>query len=140
MIRGAHPNITADRLRADLDHIHNLVIVDISFHNGDAYVSLNSVHNCLFARTCMISRIVYKGMKIDWSPDECAQPLPKTQHAPKKENNQLLTKKNPPINNRFQMLDIDGTEDGSQDDQDEDLTGFSLLKYTSSRVPWSITA
>ena len=86
-----------------------------------------------------MSRIVYKGMKIEWSPDECAQPLPKTQHVSKKENLPLFAK-DASINNRFQMLNMDGTEDGSQDDDDEDLTGFSSKKYSSNRVPWSVTA
>lgn len=142
IIRGVHANITEDRLRDDLDHIHNLVVINISFENGDAHVSLNSIHNSLFARTCMMSRVTYKGMRIEWYPDECAQPLPKTQHVPKKEIRQPPPKKQNPIANRFQMLNMDGTEDGTEDGSDDDavgastvLTGFSPMNH---RSPWNV--
>lgn len=81
-------------------------------------------------------------MRIEWYPDECAQPLPKTQHVPKKESRQPPPKKQNPITNRFQMLNIDGTEDGTEDDSDEDtaeastvLTGFSPMNH---RSPWNV--
>ena len=51
LIRNAPQSSTDERLREDLDHIHNLVIVDITFLHGDAYLELNSVHNALFARS-----------------------------------------------------------------------------------------
>ena len=141
VIRAVHPNITEQRLRDDLDHIHNLIIINLHFQNGDAYLSLNSIHNSLFARTCMMSRAMYKGMRIEWYPDECAQPLLKAPYLPKKENLQRLVKKSNPITNRFQMLNMDGTEDGTEDDSDEDtvdisagLTPFSPIGH---RSPWN---
>ena len=63
----------------------------------------------------MMSRVTYKGMKIEWFPDECAQPLPEMKYAPKKEN---LAPPQPQTftsaMNRFQMLNID-TEDDSEE-------------------------
>ncbi|KAI7233665.1 hypothetical protein KC330_g5252 [Hortaea werneckii] len=94
IIRNARSHgLTAAQIRADLDHIHNLVIIDISFRcpssaaaaaagpaaaggDGDAYVETNAVHNALFARTCMMSRTGYKGCRIEFFPDQCAAPLP----------------------------------------------------------------
>ena len=133
IIRGVHANITAERIREDLDHIHNLVVIDIVFQQGDVLISLNSVHNSLFARTCMMSRGTYKGMRIEWYPDECAQPLPKIQYAPKKENGLLPARKLNPMVNRFQMLNMDGSEDGLESDEDE-LTSFPTAQTGGS---WS---
>ncbi|KAI6864758.1 hypothetical protein KC338_g5330 [Hortaea werneckii] len=94
IIRNARSHgLTASQIRADLDHIHNLVIIDISFRcpasaaamrsgssaregGDDAYVETNAVHNALFARTCMMSRTAYKGCRIEFFPDQCAGPLP----------------------------------------------------------------
>jgi hypothetical protein len=141
VIRGIHPNITEQRLRDDLDHIHNLIIINLFFRNGDAYLSLNSIHNSLFARTCMMSRAMYKGLRIEWYPDECAQPLLKTPHTPRKETLQRSFKKSNPITNRFQMLNMDGTEDGTDDASAEEagdissgLTSFSPIGH---RSPWN---
>jgi hypothetical protein len=41
-------------------------VLDIYFRGGDALISTNSIHNALFARTCMMSRTAYKGLRIDW--------------------------------------------------------------------------
>ncbi|KAI7279141.1 hypothetical protein KC345_g5540 [Hortaea werneckii] len=91
IIRNARSHgLTASQIRADLDHIHNLVIIDISFRSpssaatggssasegDDAYVETNAVHNAVFARTCMMSRTGYKGCRIEFYPDQCAGPLP----------------------------------------------------------------
>ena len=75
-MRGIAGRVNEDQIRDHLDHIHNLVVVDITFKNGDAHISTNSIHNALFARTCMMSRSTYKGTRIDWASDECALPLP----------------------------------------------------------------
>lgn len=86
----------------------------------------------------MMSRATYKGMRIEWYSDECAQPLPKIQ-APKKENVQQPPKNPQPMVNRFQMLNMDGTEDGSEEDEDDDpagLGGFSALTI-NHRSPWN---
>lgn len=143
IIRNVHPNITEERLREDLDHIHNLIVVEILFQNGDAYLQLNSIHNSLFARTCMMSRAIYKGMKIEWYPDECCQSLPKVQSVPRKEN----TVPRPPkgasaMKNRFQMLNMDG--DTAEDDSEEESNEATVLPDLSSmhinhRSPWNVS-
>ena len=139
VIRNANPNITEDRIRDDLDHIHNLIIIGIVFKSGDIFIELNSVHNSLFARTCMMSRAAYKGMRIEWYPDECAQPLPRPHISARKENvaSSPAKKATAPVN-RFQML-MDGTEDGSSEDEDHagtTLSDFSNLNI-NARSSWN---
>ena len=127
ILRGIHPGITERRIRDDLDHIHNIVVISVALEDGDAYISLNSINNSLFARTCMMSRVTYKGMKIEWYPDECSQPLPKVQYASKNSRQENLApqpKKNGSAMNRFQMLDLDGNDDDSSE-TDKDATVLS---------------
>lgn len=66
-------------------------------------------------------------MKIDWYPDECSQPLPKMQYAPKKENlAPLEPKKLTSAVNRFQMLKMDNDEtEDDLEETDEDPTVLS---------------
>jgi hypothetical protein len=59
-----------------MEHIHRLVIIEVTFRRGDAIVCANSVYTAAFMKSCMMSRRDYKGMRIDWFPDECADPLP----------------------------------------------------------------
>lgn len=47
---------TEENIREDLDHIHNLVVIKVDFSGGNCYLSLNSVHNAIYARMCMMSR------------------------------------------------------------------------------------
>ena len=143
IIRNVKPSVTEERLREDLDHIHNLIIISILFIDGDVYLSLNSIHNALFARTCMMSRAMYRGMKIDWYPDECALPLPIMEHIMRKEMAPSPKPKPNPMANRFQMLNMDDdtTEDGSSfgDAEDDTITtGFSSLKG-SRRTQWNLS-
>lgn len=136
-------------MREDLDHIHNLVIIDISYQKEDMHISLNSIHNAIFARTCMLSRLTYKGSKIEWSPDECSSPLPKQPLLPKKENAAQQARgintgnKTKTGNNRFQMLNMDGnggSSDGTLEDNEDEasLTAFSNMKI-NHRSPWNPT-
>ena len=129
IVRGIHPTTTEERIRDHLDHIHNIVVISVSFKDGDAYISLNSINNSLFARTCMMSRVAYKGMKIEWYPDECSEPLPKMQHAVKKENVAApQPKKRTTATNRFHMLNMDGADDDSEETDEEPtvLSGFFI--------------
>ena len=141
IIRGIHEGITEERIRSQLDHIHNIVVISITFEDGDAYLSLNSINNSLFARTCMMSRVTYRGMKIEWYPDECAQPLPKLQYVPKKENlASPQSKKLTSAMNRFQMLNMDGADDDDSEETDEEptvLSELSATKVSSHRSPWN---
>jgi hypothetical protein len=78
VIRFAKDDWTASSIREDLDHIHQLEIIDIFFRNEHIYISLNSIHHAQVARSCMNSRLKYKRMKIGHWPDDCAQPLPRS--------------------------------------------------------------
>ncbi|KAF1974808.1 hypothetical protein BU23DRAFT_91236 [Bimuria novae-zelandiae CBS 107.79] len=117
VVRGAVGKFTADQIRDHLDHIHNLVVVDIFFRGGDAYISTNSIHNALFARTCMMSRTAYKGLRIDWYPDECAAPLPRPM-AKTNVSAPDVSIKPMPMTNRYTLLDTESeleseSEEGS---------------------------
>ena len=139
IVRGIHPSITEERIRENLDHIHNLVVISISFKYSDAYISLNSINNALFARTCMMSRATYKGMKIEWYPDECSKPLPKMEYAPKKAKQAApQPKKFASAMNRFQMLNMDGTENEAEETDEEPtvLSDFSSMNLSSQKSPW----
>ncbi|KAK3333803.1 hypothetical protein B0T19DRAFT_440531 [Cercophora scortea] len=101
---------TAENIREDLDHIHNLVVVKVEFFGGNCYVGLNSVHNAIYAKQCMMSRFKYKGTKIEWDVDECAQPYVLPQPRARREFAQQP--KGPSvIRNRFDLLNIDGDEE-----------------------------
>ncbi|CAP69155.1 uncharacterized protein PODANS_7_11120 [Podospora anserina S mat+] len=117
---------TEEVIREDLDHIHNLVVIMIQFIGGNCHIELNSVHNAIYARTCMLSRMYvslrrfslaeanmldrkYKGRRIQFDVDQCAHPYPapmvlKTKEAPQ-------PKRQSSVSNRFQLLNIDDSED-----------------------------
>ena len=144
VIRGVAPNITEERLREDLDHIHNLVIIDVTYANGDCHIALNSIHNSLFARTCMMSRAAYKGMKIEWYPDECSQPLPQPQRAPKENRTPSKQKTTQPMN-RFQMLNMDGEDsEDEEDEEDEEVDDTTVTDMSNlninARSPWNASS
>src|SRR6266852_3194342 len=62
VIRFPKPDMNVESIKEDLDHIHRLEVVNITFDNaGHAFVSLNSVYQALIARSCMSSRLKYKG-------------------------------------------------------------------------------
>ncbi|CAN8097277.1 unnamed protein product [Discula destructiva] len=113
VIRRCEPHLTEAVLRDDLEHIHNLIVVKVEFMNGSCYVKTNSVHNAMFARTCMMSRLKYKHNKIDWDVDECAQPI--EQPVMVKPHKQAAATKQRSVNmtNRFQLLNLDKDEEGS---------------------------
>ncbi|PHH61053.1 hypothetical protein CDD81_821 [Ophiocordyceps australis] len=115
VIRHHSPNLTERQLRHDLEHIHNLVVISVHFLTGDCHISTNSVHNAIFARLCLMSRREYKGSRIEWGPDECAQPLdhiPKP-HKPAPAPAAAPTKRGvlkSPTMNRFRLLDLEQTK------------------------------
>ncbi|OAL39363.1 hypothetical protein AYO20_01233 [Fonsecaea nubica] len=77
VIRSASPEMTEDSIRADLEHIHHLDVVDLFFRDGHAHISLNSIKSAHTAKNCMLSRQKYMRSRIDFYPDECARPLPR---------------------------------------------------------------
>lgn len=54
VIRNIGLKHTENSIRDDLDHIHNLVVIKLTFKGQDVHVSTNSVHNAIIARTCMM--------------------------------------------------------------------------------------
>ncbi|PHH79513.1 hypothetical protein CDD82_2334 [Ophiocordyceps australis] len=115
VLRHHSPNLTERQLRNDLEHIHNLVVISVHFLTGDCHISTNSVHNAIFARLCLMSRREYKGSRIEWGPDECAQPLdyiPKP-HKPAPGPVPAPAKRGvlkSPTMNRFRLLDLEQTK------------------------------
>ncbi|RAK93262.1 hypothetical protein BO79DRAFT_137944 [Aspergillus costaricaensis CBS 115574] len=133
VLYNVQPNVTEWVIRKDLDHIHNLIVISVQFKNGNAYISTNSVHNALFARSCMMSRFTYKGMKIGFYPDEC---LGTSGKYPKKEP-QAPAKKTGSVPNRFQLLSLDGADD------EDDHTSHDGLGRMNNGMRWadnSVTA
>ncbi|KFY92403.1 hypothetical protein V498_04961 [Pseudogymnoascus sp. VKM F-4517 (FW-2822)] len=124
VIRSASTRHTDESIREDLDHIHNLVVVSIKFVDRDAHVSTNSVHNAMFARTCMMSRSKYKGCKIEWDFDECAASIPVLKPRPVQKGNNP-PKAKAPIN-RFALLNMDGATDSSTDE--DSTTGMNSIQ------------
>ncbi|PWY73669.1 hypothetical protein BO70DRAFT_398892 [Aspergillus heteromorphus CBS 117.55] len=129
ILYNVHPNVTEWVIRKDLEHIHNLIVITVKFRNNNAYISTNSVHNALFARSCMMSRFMYKGMKIGFYSDECAESLAKgpkkeLQAPPKKEKAAVVP-------NRFELLSLDGA------DEDEDHEGLKLNSHMNDGLCWA---
>jgi len=116
VVRGIASKLTEDEIRDHLDHIHNLVVVDIGFKNGDAYVSTNSIPNALFARTCMMSRTVYKGARVEYYADECAAPLPRPESKARVPVIQHVAMKPVPLVNQYALL---GTGSDSEFETDD---------------------
>ena len=131
VIRGAAEKLTEVQIRNHLDHIHNLVVIDVRFERGDVFISTNSIHNALFARTCMMSRTAYKGLRIDWYPDECALPLPTPVNSRPSASAPPPSQKKPVATiNRYDLLNMDGT-DASSDGEDPALyDGVPITDWT----------
>lgn len=127
VIRGVGGKLSGDQIRDHLDHIHNLIVVDITFRNGDAYVSTNSIHNALFGRTCMMSRTAYKGLRIEYYPDECAAPVPRPTVKP--HPTPSVTFKPKPITNAYAVLGT-GSDDESGSEEESYITeGVRVDQY-----------
>jgi hypothetical protein len=116
VIRWPRSDMTADSIQEDLDHIHRLDIVDITVDGGQIYVSLNDINIAVTARTCMSSRLKYKGAKIEFYDDECAEPLPKIERKPPKQHSLLATRAAPVHLNPFSMLAADDQSDNDNDE------------------------
>ncbi|CAK7223329.1 hypothetical protein SBRCBS47491_005171 [Sporothrix bragantina] len=126
VIRQCNPRVTEALVREDLDHIYNLIIISVTFADGDCYISTNSVHNAMFARSCMMSRIT---CRIEWAPDECEQALERIAPKVRQKKAPAQTKKAGfGAASRFQLLNLDdGDNDKSieneTDDDDDSLDG-----------------
>lgn len=76
LIQRANSGITESLIRKHLDHIHSLEVLSVDIDGDEVRISTNCVAGALFAKTCLMSRSMYKGMWIGFYPDECAEPLP----------------------------------------------------------------
>lgn len=79
-----------------------------------------------------MSRGTYKGLRIEWYPDECAAPLMKPPTFKGRDMRGVLPAKattSSSLSNRFGVLNIDGTENGSDDDDDEQPSGPGFSEY-----------
>lgn len=140
-LRNVNDRISEEGLRNDLEHIHNLVIISVSFRGQNAYVSTNSVNNAMFARTCMMSRAIYRGVQIEFFEDACSAPIPRQASAVKKENVPAKLQRISSAN-RFNLLNADESEDGSQDEHGEEESTISYLpNYKRSQsASWAETS
>ncbi|KAK3401011.1 hypothetical protein B0T20DRAFT_405775 [Sordaria brevicollis] len=120
VIRRCGSKFTEESIREDLDHIHNLAVINVEFTGGHCFISLNAVHIAVYARTCMLSRLKYKTYRIDWVVDECAQPYDRLP-APKQPKEPSLPKPTAPAN-RFQLLNLE------DDGEDEIAAAFQSKK------------
>lgn len=107
---------TEAQICEDLEHIHNLAVIKVEFLDGNCYISLNSVHNAIYAWQCMMSRLRYKHHKIVFAPDECAQPFPAPEWFKPRQNIReyaMGQKKAQQVSalNRFHVLKIDDDND-----------------------------
>jgi hypothetical protein len=104
VIRFAQPEMTADAIREDLEHIHHLRVVNIRFEQEHVFIGTNSILQAITARTCMMSRLKYKTTKIEFYPDECGQFL--APPAPRSYDQKSLPAKSVGIRytNRFNLL------------------------------------
>ncbi|KAJ8607778.1 hypothetical protein MRB53_040074 [Persea americana] len=113
VIRGAtKKGLTEEQIRLDMEHIHQLEIVEILFTNGDAYVHTNSVAGAMYARTCMLSRSAYRGCGLEYAEDTCNVPIPllTTRERTTSSKEKKLTKKDSVLCNRFSMLALDNSD------------------------------
>lgn len=124
---GTSKGLNEAGIREDLEHIHNLVVISVVIRKSDIFISTNSIHNALFARTCMMSRSLYKGLKIDWFEDESAGSIPRMpERAPAPVPNAYANvgskkpQSQPLSNNLFALLDMDGDEDDGSDKSSDD--------------------
>ena len=103
-----------------MEHISHLVIVDVQFRGGNAYIYTNSIGYATFARTCMMSRVEYKGCRVWFFDDECDVALPQRKATPFVPAAKQKSQK-PVVPNRFGLLNNEGTEAGSdEENQDPD--------------------
>ncbi|OKL57089.1 hypothetical protein UA08_07570 [Talaromyces atroroseus] len=113
VIHNTNPNITAKLIREHLEHIHNLVVLDIRFDYAQsvAHIYTNSVHNAMFARSCMKSRAAYRGMRIEFADDECAREyqedvVSKVKTRRQRQGGDSTLTSSMPMN-RFEMLSVE---------------------------------
>ncbi|KAK4493891.1 hypothetical protein PRZ48_015076 [Zasmidium cellare] len=121
----ADKGMTEDQIRDDMEHIHNLIIVDVTFQGRHAYMSTTSIHTALFARTCMMSRSAYRGCKVEFYHDECDTPLPVRAQVSRGVP-QEPARKQMPVTNRFGMLDTNSDASSNDTENRDPLDGRTV--------------
>lgn len=135
VIRFPKSDMNPESVRDDLEHIHLLEVVDISFVEGHLHVSLNDINTAAIARSCMSSRLKYKGSRIEFFPDECSAPLPRIVKKAAKPAIPALPAKTTFNVNRFQMLTIDSsTEDEDETEGLNSFEGFGRADWADQAV------
>ncbi|KAB2580078.1 uncharacterized protein LTHEOB_5376 [Lasiodiplodia theobromae] len=110
--------LTEQNIRLDMDHIDNLIILDIKAQGNDLVVYTNSVQLCGFARSCMMSRKPYKSLKIGFERDDCDEPLPqrvRPNYANPARPSSQHTFQPRASGNFYDVLDLEPTEDEEDD-------------------------
>jgi hypothetical protein len=81
----------------------------------------------------MMSRTAYKGLRIDWCPDECAAPLPRPNL--KAQTPAPATPMKPmPITNRYTLLDTGSELESDSDDGSYATHGVRVNNQWASAV------
>lgn len=128
VLRNASRIVNIAKIREHMEHIHKLDIVHIETRGTDVFIYTNSVHNALFARTCMMSRKPYKGLRIEFSEDECAAPLLVNQarEVPRQGFVAAPPRKDKVAGNLYELLSLDGEDEdrppGREDDDDNTIS------------------
>lgn len=106
VIRFPKPEVTEQIVRDDLEHINTLEIVSVQAIQGHIFISLSGVRQALAARSCMMHRLRYKGSRIEFWPDECAEPFPPVARRPPPNQNYQKhhVKQSTNSINRFEIL------------------------------------
>lgn len=113
VIRFPKEGMTPENVRDDLEHIDRLELVEIRMLEGrHLLVCTNDIGLAVVARTCMCSRLIYKGSRVDFFPDECGEPLPQVVQRPRGVEVQCPSpKKSFNSLNRFQLLQLASMEE-----------------------------
>ena len=134
VIRSPRSDMTDIVIRNDLEHIDGLHVVEIRSEQGNIYVSLNAITHAITARSCMSSRLRYKGCNVQYSADECAQPLPpvlrKHTRTPRP-----ASPKNDFHGNRFRMLASNATSDEDELEKFVRHEEFGRGDWTGQTLP-----
>lgn len=79
----------------------------------------------------MLSRLPYKGLKIEWYPDECAEPIPKAVSRPfSAPQIKAAAPKAKTVPNRFDLLSLeeDGKSDSGVSDVSSHISGLPVAR------------
>lgn len=98
----------------------------------------------------MLSRSCYKGLKIEWYPDECAAPIPQiiepvpSSTAPQRSSTSVPTRQAKMSgSNLYSLLDVDGSDSEEEDSDAEDTnTSQGLTGYPTNgvKINWADAA